>query len=537
MPETAPATSIKETVTSIFIAFALAFVFRGFVIEGFAIPTGSMAPTLLGEHMLFRAPQSGYEWTVGPRDNSRTGGPSRTQGSAANPIIAQDPMSGEALSRTNVPIRGGDSIFVLKYLEGLYNPDRFDVVVFKNPRDPTANYIKRLIGLPNEQVALVDGDVFTRPFAAGDATHSNPWTLDGWAIARKPERAQRVMWQPVFRSDYTPLGPTRDGRTFFKNPWRNVGDGSWPESDRGVFVATGPATLAWDTTLSPIDDSYPYNAPMRSDNALPVGDMRISLAVKPAATPFTLSAVVSARGHEFRAWFTETTVTLALRPEAPAGSGANVAPWQELGTATLPGPLTAGTVSNIEFWHSDQSLQVWIENKRIALTVYNWTVAERTRYAFNQTPETIADSAYANLLTFPSETRPVGARIDVGGACRLYRVGLDRDIHYRAAVFSGDENGIRHTLYDTPATATHPKRTLTLDADEFFCCGDNSPASLDGRLWDAPNPWVAAIDPDMGVVHRRLMIGKAFYVYFPAASKKIRGIPIRPDFGRMRWIW
>jgi len=31
------------------------------------------------------------------------------------------------------------------------------------------------------------------------------------------------------------------------------------------------------------------------------------------------------------------------------------------------------------------------------------------------------------------------------------------------------------------------------------------------------------------------------YVYFPAASKKMRlgnlQLPVRPDFGRMRWIW
>ncbi|MDI1289930.1 MAG: S26 family signal peptidase, partial [bacterium] len=133
------------------------------------------------------------------------------------------------------------------------------------------------------------------------------------------------------------------------------------------------------------------------------------------------------------------------------------------------------------------------------------------------------------------------ARIVVDGAVTLYRVALDRDIHYHAAIFKGDENGIQHQFYLTPATATHPTRTLTLSPDEFFMCGDNSPASLDGRLWDSPNPWVAAIDPKMGVVNRQLVIGRAFYVYFPAANKKLRmgntQFPIRPDFGRMRWIW
>lgn len=538
----AQSTSIKETVISIFIAFALAFVFRGFVIEGFAIPTGSMAPTLLGEHMLFRGPQSGYEWTVGPRDNGRDGNPSRMQGTASNPLVAEDPMSGEALTKVNVPIRGGDSIFVLKYLEGLYDPERFDVVVFKNPRDPTANYIKRLIGLPGEQVALVDGDVFARPTVAGDESQPNPWMLDGWKIARKPERAQRAMWQPLFRSDYVPLEGSRDGRTFFKNPWRAVGDGSWQAGERGVFVATGPATLAWDTTLTPIDDSYPYNEPMRANQSLPVGDMRVSFAVQPGASgPVSgaalVTAVVSARGHEFRAAISDRTITLSLRPQSVPGGGENMAAWKDLGSGTLAKALEAGAVTNFEFWHADQALQVWVEGKLAASGNYEWTVAERTQNTFNRSPVEIAESPYDNLLTYPQETRPVGVRIEVAGPVTLYRVGLDRDIHFRAAVFSGDENGIRHRFYDTPATATHPKRTLTLTDEEFFCCGDNSPASLDGRLWDAPNPWVAAIDPNMGVVHRRLMIGKAFYVYFPAASRKFRQIPVRPDFGRMRWIW
>src|SRR5688572_14060442 len=46
--------NIKETIESILVAFILAFVFRAFVVEAFVIPSGSMAPTLLGGHMRFR---------------------------------------------------------------------------------------------------------------------------------------------------------------------------------------------------------------------------------------------------------------------------------------------------------------------------------------------------------------------------------------------------------------------------------------------------------------------------------------------------
>ena len=40
--------SVRETIESIVVAFILAFLFRAFVAEAFVIPTGSMAPTLMG---------------------------------------------------------------------------------------------------------------------------------------------------------------------------------------------------------------------------------------------------------------------------------------------------------------------------------------------------------------------------------------------------------------------------------------------------------------------------------------------------------
>src|SRR3954463_14239760 len=54
--------NVKETIESILVAFILAFIFRAFVVEAFVIPTGSMAPTLLGAHMRFRCNDCGYRF-------------------------------------------------------------------------------------------------------------------------------------------------------------------------------------------------------------------------------------------------------------------------------------------------------------------------------------------------------------------------------------------------------------------------------------------------------------------------------------------
>ena len=59
-----PRENVKETIESILVAFILAFIFRAFVVEAFVIPTGSMAPTLLGAHMRYRCEDCGYKFDV-----------------------------------------------------------------------------------------------------------------------------------------------------------------------------------------------------------------------------------------------------------------------------------------------------------------------------------------------------------------------------------------------------------------------------------------------------------------------------------------
>ncbi|HBS27851.1 MAG TPA: signal peptidase I, partial [Phycisphaerales bacterium] len=95
----------------------------------------------------------------------------------SGPPSATDPMSTSLINRFSTggragipngfittpevkPLRAGDRILVQKYLYELFPPERWDVVVFKNPESATQNFIKRLVGLPNEQVWLADGDVF-----------------------------------------------------------------------------------------------------------------------------------------------------------------------------------------------------------------------------------------------------------------------------------------------------------------------------------------------------------------------------------------
>ncbi len=563
-PQPAPAprpaphqTSIKETLTSLIIAFALAFVFRGFVVEAFVIPTGSMAPTLLGAHMRFQNPDSGYNWAVAPwaYNDADHMDPKPFQGNDQEgyQVIVHDPLTKQALTRTRVERRAGDRIFVFKYLYSIFDPQRFDVVVFKNPLNPNENFIKRLIGLPGEQVALIDGDVYSRP-ADARAPDATTWDQPGWTIQRKPERVQRAVWQTVFDTAFTPPGT-------FRPPWVPAGQG-WKIEGSPIYTHDGAdrSSLVWDDAGWPITDRYAYNefprAPegdwlegfqpdMHATGGLPVpymtavypvSDLRLSMALTPSEAPTDFAATITTRQHTFTAKYTPSTtskpakISLVMTPEGGTP--------QELGSRELDiDPFAAGHPTNFEFWHADQRLQIWIDQTLVLSADYDWTPAERVRHSFGQSIAQLLSRegrGRSSVFSDASIYRGPRVRLDFGpGSFELRRLALDRDLFYQPHQ--------RPPTIDPPA-GSHPAFTKVLNADQFFCCGDNSPESYDCRLWDRVDPWVAAqVDATPGVVPRDLLIGKAFVVYFPAVERRQiprlnLSIPV-PDFGRMRFIF
>ncbi|MCK4275435.1 MAG: hypothetical protein KAX78_02910, partial [Phycisphaerae bacterium] len=62
--------SVRDTVQSIWVAIVLAFVLRAFLFEAFVIPTGSMAPRLLGEHWDITCPKCGYQYAHGLQNST-----------------------------------------------------------------------------------------------------------------------------------------------------------------------------------------------------------------------------------------------------------------------------------------------------------------------------------------------------------------------------------------------------------------------------------------------------------------------------------
>lgn len=57
-------------------------------------------------------------------------------------------------------LHDGERLLVNKLVYRFHPPERFDIVVFRYPRDPSREFIKRVIGLPGETVEIVEGQVY-----------------------------------------------------------------------------------------------------------------------------------------------------------------------------------------------------------------------------------------------------------------------------------------------------------------------------------------------------------------------------------------
>lgn len=532
-----------ESIQSLIVAFTLAMAFRSFVLEGFSIPTGSMGPTLMGAHVRLRSDFTGYEFAVdggavtdllsiGGKDAPKLAAPIR------DPMISPAMDTGrETLGALYGQMRSGDRVLVLKSLYPFVEPKRYDVVVFKNPTDPfgdTQNYIKRLVGLPDERLLLIDGDVF-----AG--------TLDGRGcddmhVQRKPEHVQRAVWQKVFDQDYQPIDRSRL-EEISRRPWPGVPFSSpgWSTDDPRAWVWSGgdPGELSWEWTRRAITDWNAYN--MIRDfgtrngefaKPFPVSDIRVCAAVSCNDwSAFSTRLEMTTRGHAF-VWSIaggEAKVSVTRSDED--------APAMELGAPL--GSLFAGgaPTHDVEFWQVDQSMSIFVDGHRVVHAEYDWGVEERIAMAFN-------GLSIADYSRNPTARQPTAPRIrwslEGGAPITLRRVRLDRDIYYRPDVLrERDQFASNGPFLEGLAFAIDPLDPAKLDDNHFMMCGDNSAASRDGRLWGRPHPLVTAQlgEDDPFLVPRELLLGKACAVYFPAPMPLWKGgRNLVPDFGRLRFI-
>ena len=181
----------RETVEAFIVAFILALLFRAFLAEAFVIPTGSMAPTLMGAHKDISCSQCGTSFQCGA---------SRERSDPQSNIVVIAGVCPNCRYVNGLDLENdgnhatfnGDRILVNKFSYALSDPERWDVLVFKYPGNPKQNYIKRLVGLPNETLTIRHGDVFVRKTGSDEPDE----------MVRKPPETLLSMSHVVYDTDY-----------------------------------------------------------------------------------------------------------------------------------------------------------------------------------------------------------------------------------------------------------------------------------------------------------------------------------------------
>ena len=463
---------ICRTFESLVIAFILAFVFRAFCIEAFVIPTGSMATTLYGQHWTFLCSNCGYEYAAGPPLYAQR--PRRIV--CPNCHWELDPFKKPEFSPRS---EGGDRILVFKFPYDLAStflgPKRWDVAVFKNPGDGDTNYIKRLVGLPEEVLEIIDGDIYVAPAEKVDAdildVLSQPppnrpvlapdqrQRLDAvLTIQPKAPAAQEALWMTLYDQDYP---QTQEAARRFRKPFRpRRGDETAWQLEPREFKFDGLDQPVDELAFAfkRVDDFYAYNTDYHDRHA--VSDVRLSAVVTPQAQCGWLQMEVTRQTHHFRLTLHADGRAEMLHSQSqPDGKrveirreACDVPPWQ-------PGQAAQVALSNV-----DHVARFELDGRTLLTIPWPTTTAE---------PRNVGAQRWPEILIAAADTR-----------LTVRHVRLERDVYYVSSPIRQlhDRGYVNRDLVDAPGWGTSG-RPVYLRQGEYFAMGDNSPGSLDSRLW------------------------------------------------------
>ena len=384
----------KENIEAIIVAFIMALVIRCFCIEVFKIPSSSMEPTLLGD--------------VSP-GHRRENCPFRDY---------HVPLNSDTAS--------GDRIMVTKYYYAVSPVERFDVVVFKFPLNQAKNFIKRVVGLPNEDLRIYHGNLYVRPNGE-----------QKFKIARRSLRTQDSIWIDPAKETNGYLNKFED----FRRSW-DVG----PVADRSkhaeAVVSEGELSTQEKDGERSVQFSY---RPKALDDAAgkEVDDCRIAFDLEvTGAKGQVFAEVVNAYGRfEVRL---DTDGESQLRYHKPGS---------EKGQPTEIHPL--------------KDVQLTMDRRlKLELSIFDGVAyarvneGERARITFIETREDLVENES------PDRRITFGAK---GLALKVRNLALGRDIYYKG----------RHDR----DLALREDEVVSIPSHSYMMMGDNVANSHDSRAW------------------------------------------------------
>jgi len=421
---------VRQTVELMALLFLGVLLVRTFSAEAYVVPTGSMAPTLLGLHREFTCPNCHFAFVVGLDDDGQAG-------EAICPNCGQRGLEGAPSLEC-----GGDRVLVEKFLHEFRRPRRWEVAVFHFPGDPTQAYVKRVVGLPGETVRIVDGDVVVND-----------------RIVRKslPEiRATRLL---IHDSRFQPLDPGPAPQWLFQRGTRSGALESGWSRQNGRFAhaaVTGPAPPSedwlvykhWDPArgrYGSVCDFYGYNGgEPREYNE--IKDLGIEARLCVSDSVDTISVALRSGSDHF-----VVRVPVARPGSIELDRNDRIVPL-----ANCHNPL-----ENKASYPQTILLEAAVFDRRLQVAIDGRPLFDPFDY----------DDPVPAL---PASESPVAMGVR-GGALEITEFRIYRDIYYTSALAS------------TPRHSHGMFATVPLGPDDYFVLGDNSPISNDSRFWiDGP---------------------------------------------------
>ncbi len=524
---THPKNSLRELVETVVFVTVLVLLLKSFVAEAFVIPTGSMAETLHGWRAYVTCPSCLHEFPVNASEeiDPHHGQPTPITGcTCPNCELHIRKQPGDNwIRKPDWLYNSGDRVLVAKW--PLQQYQRWDVVVFKYPKDPQQNwvpmnYIKRLIGLPGDTIAINNGDLFVGNDIKYEGKDQPPRELDRWKqeyryvnaqegdeafragkfrILRKPPDQILTMRRLVYNNDHQPKDlvgkveprwQARSGWTpnnseiptaFTRN--EDAAADSWityqhriVQRDSTEGNVSSPGTVELIKNAMGYNDGEPGPPSGKTyENYFWVGDLMIEceVDVTTAAGEFTLE--LSKGADRFQARFDLTNGDCRLVRVGKVSIEA-------LGQASTT--LRGVGKHFVRFANFDERLTVWVDS--------TLPFGDGKEYAGDH----FARADDANNMQPASFGTFGAARVQVS------HLQLHRDTYYTSV-----------GKHDRSRAPGEPEMTMFVQPGHYLCMGDNSTQSSDGRDW--------------GTVPERLMQGKAQMVYFPVWPFAHRFGPIR----------
>jgi len=277
---------LTENLEAIAISIAMALVLKFFVIEAYQIPTGSMQPTILGDRL--------------------------------------------------ADIK--DRIFADKLVTMLRAPRRWEVMIFRFPLDERRLYVKRIVGLPGETLAIQGGDIW----------------IDG-KVAIKPDSVNESVLKTIFP---TTADGIDIGRAFRSTVVNDVNI----HADRAVFPPGRRTSMrlrkeVQDNYLDGYDADWKIRATTNHRSAVPDLDLALAIALEADARSLEIG------------FTTDTMVTTFVLPVAGSGGSAGVrlSPVDEGPTRTIPieGDRSLAFAQQVEIVarNVDHRIVLWVDGE------------------------------------------------------------------------------------------------------------------------------------------------------------------------------